>query len=259
MSIKDRLEARLADEMGYAYCSLFPRARDAIRLWGELTGSYIPAPSNICHELYATGYVRINPVNEENGLFDGSPIQLYGFRNILGPSQIEIDPLMTGWMGQPFAISTIISFGYGKTIDLGAGGAFLTQDKSLARSMRKYSYFPRGLEFPLWRALEALPETIKHKREHEGIWNRALGNLGIRITLKPVIPWRHIRRFPRKRDQIVWNLRALGFNAGTNYPPLAGYHEPSSVKWGREVINLWADNKEDIWRMVKIVRKTLEE
>src|SRR6185312_2012944 len=107
--------------------------------WCKITGKKIKIPTNCCPALlpFADELVPIDP---ETGLAP-VPIQLYGYRQEFSNADIEIDPLMTGLFGRPFAESVVISFGYAKTIDIGGGGAILTNDKSLSDELLKFAYF----------------------------------------------------------------------------------------------------------------------
>src|SRR5512139_3134309 len=121
-------EGELCDIMGYRMAILFPRARDALAAWCKVTQEQIKIPTNCCAALlpFASELVPIDP---DTGLAP-VPVQLYGYRQIFPGAKLEIDPLMTGLMGEPFADSAIVSFGYSKTIDIGGGGAILTGDYS---------------------------------------------------------------------------------------------------------------------------------
>src|SRR6478735_5551470 len=127
------LEQQLCDLMSYERAIPFPRARDALAAWCAITKEKIKIPTNCCPALlpFASELVPIDP---ETGLAP-VPVQLYGYRQIFPEAKLEIDPLMTGLLGQPFAESTIVSFGYAKTIEIGGGGAILTGDGSLAKEL----------------------------------------------------------------------------------------------------------------------------
>src|SRR5512143_435143 len=117
-------ERELCELMGYSVAVLFPRARDALAAWCEITQEQIKIPSNCCAALLPFASELV-PVDRHTGLAP-VPVQLYGYRQTFPGAKLEIDPLMTGLMGEPFADSTIVSFGYSKTIDIGGCGAILT-------------------------------------------------------------------------------------------------------------------------------------
>lgn len=254
---------KLCDAFGFSYCVFFPRARDAIKVWFEKTGVrefYIP--SNVCPLLadILPNAIKL-PVSRLTGTVVALPVQLYGYREICDNAPLEIDPLMTGWFGRPFAKSTVISFGRNKTIDIGAGSAFLTNDKSLARDMESQSYFPPGilglLQFELHELIRC---GINKKKRRVDWWNRHLGDSCIRIPAEQVIPWRVIRRVPKHRDAVVKAMRANGLDAGTNYPPLPGVTDPGAIQWGKEVINFFVTEDYDEARIkaaCEIIKRTI--
>ena len=256
------VERRLADLMGYEYCILFPRARDAVRFYAEFR-PITEIPSNCCPVLAASipYHVARVPVYPKTGLATDVPVQLYGYRQLVRDAELEIDPLMTGVMGQPFAKSSIISFGWGKTIELGAGGALLTNDRDMAVHEHRYvpkPYFPQVLREPLAHKLENLHGTIQDKWLMMKYWDQLLGDTLTRIPQEVVVPWRIIRRVPNgKRDVLVKALRAAGYNAGTNYPPLYGVTHPDAVTWGEEVINLWGVST-DISATCDTIKRAME-
>jgi hypothetical protein len=246
-SIMPSIERKLCEGMGYEYCVLFSKARMAIAYYVALCMPTLPKflPSNICPAL-ANAYgdhVVFMPVRAENGLAQDIPaVQLYGFRQE-GERVLEIDPLMTGWRRNADCRSTIISFGYSKTIDLGYGGALLTNNKYLFDDMGPYSNWSRDDKTEqLDYELDRLDEVIKRRKERLALWDRHLPGWCIKPDIEPVMPWRVIRRITRMRDHVAKVMRNSGFSVGTNYPPLPGCTDPSSVSWGREVINFWLDD-----------------
>ena len=253
------LELRLCRDFGFNYCILFPRARDAIRAWVSVvnpTLSYIP--SNVCPELQRVMPGYLLPVSPLTGMVPSNPVQLYGYREISEGAPLEIDPLMTGRMGAPFAKSTVISFGKSKTVDAGGGGAFLTNDRWLARKMQRRGYLPPAL--PIWEKLDWFNFNFDERRRRLDLWDRHLGDSCVRIPREQIMPWRVIRRIPEKRDLVVTALRSAGVDAGTNYPPLPGVTDPGAIQWGREVINFsLADDYDEsrIKSACRIIKRTL--
>lgn len=241
--------------MGYEYCIFFPSARVAVADYVATYGG-VQIPSNVCPAL-ATATMRSNPypnfvpVDSHDGMAAGIPVQLYGFREIVNGADIEIDPLMTGAMGPPFAPRCIVSFGRHKTISLGAGGALLTNEvHDLAEF---HSRMPEILREPLSRELDNLHDNIQAKWLMASHWDKVLGDCLPRIPRETKIPWRTIRRVPNgKRDAVVKALRTVGLNAGTNYPALT--KDESAIKWGSEVINLWGPAQDAERAAVEIMR-----
>ncbi len=232
----DVLVEFVARSMGYKHCVLFPRARDALRAFLKVGGIAPHLPSNICHVARAANPMALLvPVSEYTGLAH-IPVQLYGYRVRHTEAELDLDPLMTGWFDRPFAVSSIISFGRHKIVNSG-GGAFLTQDQSLAEEMSRFGYFPPALIAPVSSALLNLPETVEKRCERIAIWDRLLGDCCIRIPCEQAMPWRVMRRVPGKRNAVVKALRNAGIAVGTNYQPLPGVTDPGAIRWGNEVIN----------------------
>lgn len=228
------VERKLCDLMAYPHAILFPRARDALAAWCKITEKKIDIPSNCCPALlpFAKNILTINP---ETGLAP-CPVQLYGYRQHFPSADIEIDPLMTGLLGRPFATSTVISFGYAKTIDIGGGGAILTQDESLARQLTELSFFPKVLRQPLATALYHVHSSIlEKKKQYEEIEND-FGPDVERLPTRPIIPWRFIAKMKEpKRHQ----HGHAGYYVSHNYPPLPGVTDQAAIEWGNKVINIW--------------------
>lgn len=141
------------------------------------------------------------------------------------------------------------------------GASPATGDELISQGQRELRYgFPEEL-LPLLRgSLSKLAETAGHRRERARAWAGKLDTLSDAIVVPPgaaVVPWRFIRRITRGRDAVVKALRAAGFDAGTNYPPLNDVHpgiegesfSPGSIQWGREVINLWVTEDYDMARI----------
>lgn len=237
MSVK----SKLAEGMGYEYVSFHQHARIAIRKYAvlhDVKAAFLP--SNICPALAnAFGNAAVFlPVGEETGLAFSTNIlvQLYGARTeYMGPFDLEIDPYLTRWKQQlRYGNSAIASFGYDKTIDLGGGGAFFTNDPVEAKAMDSGLYL-HGIE----KAIDDLDRNIAHRKERWNLWRQTLPFRFPNWT--PTVPWRVIC-LSENRDEIVQRLRAKGIRVGTNYPPLPGCTDPSSVKWGKEVLNFWLDD-----------------
>src|SRR5512143_24824 len=150
-------EATLCHHMGYPAAILFPRARDAIASWCKINQKKIKIPTNCCAALLPFASELV-PIDSDTGLAP-VPVQLYGYRQTFLSAELEIDPLMTGLMGEPFANSTVVSFGYAKTLDIGGGGAILTRDMSLTDELEKFAFFPTILRAPLQLGLQSIHAT----------------------------------------------------------------------------------------------------
>lgn len=245
----------IAAPMGYQFCVLFPRARDAIRHWDEITANRMNyLPTNICPVLYdKLRSWTLKPVSAETGLSD-IPVQMYGYRVNYPKADLEIDPVMTGFNGPPFAKSAIVSFGRHKILNM-IGGAFLTSDRSLEAAMRKRSSFPEGWITILMQRMGDLPSLILQRWQQIDQWDRFLGDSCVRIPLEQIMPWRVMRRVPDKRDEVVKAIRDAGHPVGTNYPPLPGVTDEGAIRWGKEVINFFPDS--DAQAISEIVKRTL--
>jgi len=222
----------LSSLMQYDFGFGFPRARDALAAWCEITGEKIKIPSNCCPALLPFASELV-PVDPNTGLAP-VPVQLYGYRQIFPGAKLEIDPLMTGLFGKPFADSTIISFGYGKTIDIGGGGAILTNDMELAAELNRRSSFPRILVEPLRAAVNALHATIMEKKKQYEEIEREYADVVDRLPDRPTIPWRFVAK---RRGALNENWKDYKFSR--NYPPLPGVTDPGAIEWGEKVINIW--------------------
>lgn len=230
------IESQICELMHYEHAIPFPRARDALEAWCKITKEKIKIPTNCCPALlpFASELVPIDP---ETGLAP-VPVQLYGYRQEFPGSKIEIDPLMTGLFGKPFADSTVISFGYGKTIDIGGGGAILTQDKSLANDLKELAFFPRVLGDPLEKALDSIHSTImEKKRQYEEIENEFYPIVKM-FSERPVIAWRFVAKKNKNTNDVLNNMRR-DFKISKNYGPLPGVTDEGAIQFGKEVINIW--------------------
>lgn len=230
------LEEQLCDLMQYERAIGFPRARDALSAWCQITKEKIRIPSNCCPALlpFASELVPIDP---NTGLAP-VPVQLYGYRQEFPGAKLEIDPLMSGLFGRPFADSTIISFGYSKTIDIGGGGAILTQDKSLAEELKKFGFFPKILNSPLGAALDNLHSIIMEKKKQYEEIEKDLWPWGIRPPSRPAIPWRFVAKLRGGTETWCDSLRKR-YKISRNYPPLPGVTDPGAIDWGNRVVNIW--------------------
>src|SRR5512139_3492989 len=229
-------EDTLCDLMHYPRAILFPRARDAIAAWCKINQTKIKIPTNCCAALlpFASELVPIDP---DTGLAP-VPVQLYGYRQTFLSAELEIDPLMTGLMGEPFANSTVVSFGYAKTIDIGGGGAILTRDTSLANELERFAFFPKILRAPLAIALGSIHFIITRKKaeyeEIEATFRRHVWPLPER----PVIPWRYVAKIRNSKIfDIAHEFRDIKISR--NYPPLPGVTDAGAIAWGDRVINIW--------------------
>ena len=222
----------LAAPMGFKYAVLFPRARDAMSAYQYWTETdYFIVPENICPSLRRM--VKPVKMNQETGLCS-APVHLYGYR-VGGSATIELDPLMTGWGRPPQAPSCIVSFGLKKFLSIGHGGALLTNDQAVAEQLEQSGHWPFGEKDEVTALLRASLKFFLRSKlakfEKIALWDRHLADALIRIPAEQVIPWRVMRRTP-KRDAIVMALRRAGHDVGTNYQPLEGRNE-----FGDTVIN----------------------
>lgn len=331
--------APLAEAFGYTYAVLFGRARSAVAaLLREFDTPKLPVilPSNVCPDLYltveASGAMPCPvSVSADSGLASDAalaaalctapssglvmPCHLYGAwqaypqcfatARATGWFILENDTLLATMRLTPDSPkrasgdALLLSFGYAKTIELGLGGALLTDDPALAaalwrqvsgfpiadtgllareamsmlerrlnptasilpdmEAMRGYA-FPEHLDEPLCRAIATLPQRIISLQERYAAWSGALSDLGERCLpsiVTPCVPWRWIGRLPQGRDVVVTALRHLGFDVGTNFPPVwwrcrrwsADAQGAQAERWGREVLNLWLTDAYDLPRI----------
>lgn len=255
-----KVAQQIAEAMGYDYIALFLRARDALAAW-RVMGSLHEMPSNICPQAYNAMPGRLVPVSPQTGIAETVPVHLYGYRSLDLIGDLDIDPLMTGLRFRPKKHS-IISFGRGKILSAGGGGAFLTNDRAVYKLMQRYSYWPSDLDAPLegvwyWRHTN----WAERWRRMEW-WDRMLGDSCVRIPKQQIMPWRCIRRIPEKRDAVVKALRAAGHAVGTNYPPLPGATDEGAIQWGHEVINFFVNDDYDEHKIANacwIIKRTLEQ
>ena len=254
---KYKLERKLADAMGYDYCTLFDTARSALRAWREaekVNHRYPPIPSNVCPQLREVlGGVPLVPVNPLTGMAPGIAVQIYGYRNIVVNGVLEIDPLMTGFLRGPLCRNSIISFGRKKMLIAEAGGALLSNEKFKGRG-----YFPEAFREELTLRLMSFPNHISRQHSLIDYWDRLLGDSCIRIPQEQIMPWRVMRRIPEKRDAVVKALRKAGHAVGTNYPPLPGVKDAGAIQWGNEVINFFPDDH-DIRGACEIVKGVMDD
>jgi len=266
---KPTIEAKIARAFGYEYCTLFDSARSAIRTWANMPrlGNL---PSNVCPVLWETmlGRPKIIAVDPRTGLA-GVGVHLYGYRDFRG-ARYEIDPLMTGYLCESRAEETVISFGRKKMLDVGAGGALLSNTKPW------FGYFPEGLRRALEDRWWGFHWDVLRRWDQIDLWDRHLGDSCVRIPAEQLMPWRVMRRIPDTkefgnaefrnawkqvhgvetlRDALVRAIRKAGHPVGTNYPPLPGVTDPGAIQWGKEVINFFPDS--DAKAISEIVKRTV--
>jgi hypothetical protein len=254
---KPTIEAKIARAFGYEYCTLFDSARSAIRCsWTGAEWWPGALPSNVCPALWETMLKRpqIVAVDPETGLA-GVGVNLYGYRDSNPTRFYEIDPLMTGYLREPRAKETVISFGRKKMLDIGAGGALLSNTKPW------FGYFPEELRGELEYEWKCFYARIGERWRRVEWWDRYLGDSCIRIAQEQLMPWRVIRRIPGKRDEVVKALREGGHPVGTNYPPLPGVTDAGAIKWGKEVINFFIgsdmNDQYEIHKACEIIKRTI--
>ena len=175
-TLRNHLEARVADMFGYSEAILFGRARSGVVALLDVLGLGRDAPfvmpSNLCSSLLLAVHscgisVRLAGVSEWDGLAPDAalvetmreacvpgvvmPTHLYGFvqpyektvayARTHGWFVLENDTVATRarfpWGQRPaFGDALLASFGYAKSIEAGGGGALLTDDASLANELR---------------------------------------------------------------------------------------------------------------------------
>lgn len=249
---RNTLERKLADAMGYEYCTLFDTARNALRALAFETWWPLPIPSNICPALgREVPRAQLWPVHPETGLAEYLPVQLYGYRCRGDGYRLDLDPLMTGFLRRPIAEKSIISFGPKKMLDAGGGGALLSN-----KGFKGKPFFPECLRERIEDKLKWFARDIERRRDQIETWNRYLGDSCIRIPREQIMPWRVMRRIPEKRDAVVKALRDAGHPVGTNYPPLPGVTDLGAINWGLEVINFFPDWP-DVEGACEIIKRTL--
>jgi hypothetical protein len=228
--------------MGFNQCILFDCGRDALRAYMKESQWGISLPENICPTVHdvVKNRVRLLPINQNTGLTDSAPVHLYGYQAYNEDPyshDVALDPLMTGWLRHLKNESAIISFGHKKMLSLGYGGAFLTNDSSLAQSMARSGRWNECYTQPLLKKLREFPESIEWRREVIDLWDRHLGDALIRIPREQIMPWRVMRRAVNRgqRDNIVELLRNEGIDVGVNYPPITSYNQ-----WGDTVLNFFS-------------------
>ncbi|WP_430430369.1 DegT/DnrJ/EryC1/StrS family aminotransferase [Oceanicaulis sp.] len=198
---------QIANAFGGDHAVLFGRARSALLALFETLGlhgrSVILIPSNACPSLFASAWasgaqVRLAPVSPETGVTEDAALaaqietlsrqgrtgavlltHLYGFRldftqarqaaRALGWTSIENDANASSFASQaPLEdVARIVSFGAGKVLDAGAGGAVITQDAALAAELKK-----RAATYPV------LDAQADQDEERLMLQRRALRNQG---------------------------------------------------------------------------------
>ena len=198
---------QIANAFGCDQAVLFGRARSALLALFETLGlhgrSTILIPSNACPSLLASAWacgaeVRLAPVSAETGVNDDAALaeqvrklsrtgrsgavlltHLYGFR--LDFTQARKAAREHGWItiendanASSFApqapledAARIVSFGAGKVLDAGAGGAVITHDASLAAELEK-----RAKSYPV------LDDAAAEAEDQLMLQRRALRNQG---------------------------------------------------------------------------------
>jgi dTDP-4-amino-4,6-dideoxygalactose transaminase len=109
-------------------------------------------------------------------------------------------------------------------------------------------------------AMDMAPAAIARRWERIRLWEEALARFSEELCAPAAelsVPWRltlRLRR-PERRDPLAARLRAAGFDAGTNFPPLAqGFpailpRQPDAERWGQAVLNLWLSDDYDAARI----------
>jgi dTDP-4-amino-4,6-dideoxygalactose transaminase len=355
------LKERACRFFGYENAVLFGRARSGLVAVIEETISVeapVIIPSNVCSALLAAVVATgrrpvLASVSSEAGLVDdrvlssaieehdGPPglvlvTHLYG---MVGDYRLtEATARRRGWSvleNDSLAATALtpsnkrlgdgkgllVSFGRGKTVDGGGGGAVLTDDPTLAASLaRRAAQWPifdhaaeqiethvvlarrhlaalgasEGAETALpieaahcrhaydsaWTdsicaAIDVFPDQNARRMERLEAWRAALASVQHELSAPPVqvrAAWRAIFKARDRdlRDRIVTALRAGGFDAGTNYPPLwdsapklvGVQRQVDGDQWGATVMTLWLTEPYDnahIRAAADIVKRTIDE
>ncbi len=234
----------IAGPMGYEHCVLFDCARDAISAYHHVVPAKpLALPENICPELVShmrrkCHKVLFGEIDQTTGLSDGA-VHLYGYQAQgagVDEAELTIDPLMTGWVRRLRSPSAVISFGLKKMLSMGYGGAFLTNDESLANEMENMGCWNSDYTYFLRTALEDFSKRRILRFETMALWDRYLGDLLSRIPGEQLMPWRVMRRARDwlQRENIKIALRDAGYDVGTNYRPIRGTN-----RWGDTVLNFF--------------------
>ncbi len=256
----------IANKMGYQYCVLFDTARDAITAYHTVVPDKpLGLPENICPELVEHMHnvgqrIVLGKVNPHTGLANGD-VHLYGYQAPMGKNGIAdlaLDPLMTGWVRHLRNTSAVISFGLKKMLNVGYGGAFLTQDAILADQMEHYASWNDDFSDLVRHRLNLLKDRRLERFDTIGLWDRFLGDSLIRIPGEQLMPWRVMRQAHTAlvRWSIVKTLRLGGYPVGTNYPPISGMNW-----WGDTVLNFPVVDlgREEIQQMCDIIRRVVDD
>lgn len=125
------------------------------------------------------------------------------------------------------------------------------------------------------QALAAMPGALERRRERLAAWRTQLTGIADHFPepeAELMMPWRHVRRLknPNLRPPLLEALRAQGFDAGTNFPPLReGFPSLSSspdpedggIRWGETVVNLWLTddyNHDRIAAAAAVIRRVID-
>ena len=358
--MSESLVAALRQSFGLRRAVLTGRGRTGLAALVDVLAAGQPyniiMPSTICPSLYAAVWgegrtIRLVPPDPATGLPDDAamaaavagtqgpglvmPTHLYGLRGHY--PQTYALAKRRGWfvlINDVSCVTTqvpeiavegdaiLLSFGAGKILDAGGGGALLTNDDELAdrlmalvsrypvldeaaervedwflrmrRELRtappplgpqpglvaaflpldarfQRHAFPAALSAPVQAALARLPEEALLRRRRHAHWIEALAGLpGITfLSAEAALPWRFLCRItPEYRDFVVDAVRAAGFDAGVNYPPLTDFYptllgdqETAADRlWRDSVINFWTTSRYDdstIRAVAGIVEKAL--
>lgn len=121
-------------------------------------------------------------------------------------------------------------------------------------------------------AMVRTPKILAAKMDRLDLWMEMLAPLGaafLPMALKVAVPWRLTLalRDAAQTSGIVAALRTAGFDAGTNYPPLArefpSYlpRQQEAETWAARVLNLWLTDRYDaacISAAVDVIRRQLD-
>jgi dTDP-4-amino-4,6-dideoxygalactose transaminase len=153
-----------------------------------------------------------------------------------------------------------------------SGISFNDREKLLFTRAPNFKFsFPENLLEPLSLAIDGLSIKVDEKRRRIEMWNHFLSpfdDVLLRPDIDYMVPWRLIRRVPGIRDKVVYALRQVKIDAGTNFPPLTtsfpslfqNQLNAAADQWGLEVLNLWLSSDygaEQMLQTAEVIERVL--